>query len=250
MQIDGVLNFREVANLVGAGGRTMRRGQLFRSGSFAGITAAGLAQLSALGISQVIDLRNAREKRSFDFSGLQAAGVTVAGLPHALELGELASVLRTETARPQDVVDAMTATYAKLPFYFADIYRELFRICLQHNGPIVVNCSVGKDRTGVAIALLLSALDVPRADIVADYDKTNAQQGLIRQHLRNRPGANRYAQIPDAIMDPVLHANPRYLNTMFDAVEARAGSAKSFVADVIGLGHGGVAALQARFLQS
>src|SRR3546814_7502585 len=35
--------------------------------------------------------------------------------------------------------------------------------------PMVINCTAGKDRTGVAAALVLTALDVPRDIIIADY---------------------------------------------------------------------------------
>lgn len=250
MQIDGVLNFREVAGVTSIDGRQIVPGQLFRSGSYATITPVGLAQIRALNITKVVDLRNTREQHRFSFLRLRAAGVASGGLRHELELGELAAVLRAEAAEPEDVARVMEDTYRKLPFYFAKIYQRFFHICLTHDGPVAVNCSVGKDRTGVGIALLLSALGVARADILAEYDKTNLQTEQIRHHLRTRPGANGYAQISDVVMAPVLWANPRYMEAMFAEVEEKAGSPLSFVSDVIGLGQDGISALRQRFLSA
>ncbi len=250
MQIDGVLNFREVAGLTNMDGQHIIPGQLFRSGSFAAITPAGLAQFRALTITKVVDLRNAHEQQRSAFTRLHEAGVMLVGLRHELELGELAAVLRAKRSEPEDVARAMEDTYRKLPFYFIEIYREFFRVCLTHHGPLAVNCSVGKDRTGVGIALLLSILGMTRSDILAEYDKTNLQVDQIRRHLRTRRGANRYAQISDAVMAPVLWANPRYLEAMFAEVEEKAGSPLGYVSDVIGLGREGVSALRQRFLST
>ena len=246
--VDGVLNFREVAGLATSDGRRLRSGLLYRSGSYAGITKTGVGQLAALGITQVVDLRNLRERAAFGFDRIEAAGVLVAGIRHSLELGELAAILRAEAATAADVVRIMEDTYRKLPGYFAEIYGEVFRTCLTHIGPVAVNCSVGKDRTGVAIALLLSALGIPREAIIAEYALTNAQADAIRAHLRGRTRGRIYATLSDEKLAAVLRADPRYLTAMFDAVEAAAGSAKGFVTDILGLDAAALARLEARFL--
>ena len=49
-------------------------------------------------------------------------------------------------------------------------YKKFFEILLdQNNGTILYHCSAGKDRTGVATALLLSALGVDRETVINDY---------------------------------------------------------------------------------
>ena len=92
VSVDGVLNFREVAGLATSDGRRLRSGLLYRSGSYAAITKTGVGQLAALGITQVVDLRNLRERAAFGFDRIEAAGVLVAGIRHSLELGELAAI--------------------------------------------------------------------------------------------------------------------------------------------------------------
>lgn len=250
MQIDGVLNFREVAGLPATDGRHIMPGRLFRSGSYADITAGGLAAINALNITTIVDLRNAREQQRFPFERLHASGIFSVGLRHQLELGELAAVFRTAASEPEDVARVMEDTYRTLPFLFSNIYRVLFRVCLDHAGPVAVNCSVGKDRTGVGIALLLSALGVSRAAILAEYDKTNLHTARIRQHLRTRPGSNRYAGVPDAVLAPMLWANPHYLKSMFAEIEKEAGSPLGYVRDVLGLDQDEISGLRRRFLSA
>lgn len=248
--IDGVLNFRAVAALPTRDGRRLRRGMIFRSGSFAGISALGVERLLALGVSRIIDLRNERERRAYGFGRVEQAGIEIVGLSHALELGELSAVLRDEAATPQDVVRTMEDVYRKLPFYFGGIYREFFRACLTHDGSIAVNCSAGKDRTGVAVALLLSVLGIPRDEIVDEYALTNGQVDRIRDNLRTRPHGRVHPRVSDEMLSALVRADPRYLAAMFEAVEKEAGSAEAFAVRAFGLDSGALAKLRNRYLDA
>ena len=47
---------------------------------------------------------------------------------------------------------------------------EVVRAVIEPEGmPVAIGCAAGKDRTGVAIAIILAALGVPRELVVADY---------------------------------------------------------------------------------
>ena len=58
-------------------------------------------------------------------------------------------------------------------------------------GGSVFHCSAGKDRTGMAAALILSALDVPRQTIIDDYMLTlehfdsSRLIDIVEGHLRD-----------------------------------------------------------------
>jgi len=68
----------------------------------------------------------------------------------------------------------MTESYPRLLGTFHDQYRRVFAELLAGHAPLAFNCAAGKDRTGVAAALLLTALGVPRETVIADYLLTNA----------------------------------------------------------------------------
>jgi protein-tyrosine phosphatase len=67
----------------------------------------------------------------------------------------------------------MTASYPRMLTQFNGQFRRMFGELLAGHAPLAFNCSAGKDRTGLAAALLLTALGVPRATVIEDYELTN-----------------------------------------------------------------------------
>jgi protein-tyrosine phosphatase len=61
----------------------------------------------------------------------------------------------------------------------AQLAAAVAAIARAQPGGVVVHCQVGKDRTGLVIALVLSALDVPTNEIVADYTLSHARLKLL-----------------------------------------------------------------------
>src|SRR3546814_12310423 len=68
----------------------------------------------------------------------------------------------------------MIALYRMIPVDHAASYRAMFERITDGRVPLLINCSAGKDRTGVGAALILAALGVPRPTIVQDYLATTA----------------------------------------------------------------------------
>jgi protein-tyrosine phosphatase len=56
---------------------------------------------------------------------------------------------------------------------YAGHFRRFFEHLLAESTPLVFHCSAGKDRTGFAAALILSALGVSREIVFQDYMLTN-----------------------------------------------------------------------------
>jgi len=68
---------------------------------------------------------------------------------------------------------AMIDLYRVLPAWMTPRLRGIVSRIAQGDVPVLVHCAAGKDRTGIAVALLLAVLDVPRETIVEDYLLTN-----------------------------------------------------------------------------
>ncbi|QUH01303.1 tyrosine-protein phosphatase [Saccharopolyspora erythraea] len=117
----------------------------------------------------------------------------LAGKPHPL--AEVARVHRVPLLEEErgggggadDTRHALTALYQRMLDRAAKKLVEVFRIVLESDGPVLIHCAAGKDRTGVASAMLLSAAGVRRDAIVADYVLTDQNMPRVLQRLSVDP---------------------------------------------------------------
>jgi protein-tyrosine phosphatase len=164
--IDGVLNARDIGGLAGELGE-VRRGLVFRAACLSGLTPNGAERLARLGLRTVVDLRTGLERR--EEPNRVAAAPGLAGV--------------------REVSIELLTTLHDLPDTSEGLYRHLVERCgpgivavLEQLAapdvlPALVHCLVGKDRTGLTVALLLDLLGVGRPAIVADYVASNLGLG-------------------------------------------------------------------------
>ena len=132
--------------------------------------------------------------------------------------------------------DKLTGTSARK--ILADIYRSLvldhanaYKLFFNslsdpNNFPLTFYCVAGKDRTGLAAALLLTALGASRDTIYDDYLLTNTYWEMSTDVLR---------QESDEVREAVFTADTQYLEAAFAAMSDHYGSAESFVQTILGL---------------
>lgn len=156
--VSGAVNFRDVGGLP-AGDRRTRSGVLYRSGNLVAVDDEGARTLRDLGIRRVIDLRDESEVAHAP-SRLDDA-VEIQHEP--LFLGSVASFFERDLS-----LDEM---YAALIDDSADRVVAAVRGILRAQ-PVLVHCTVGKDRTGVTVAIALAAAGVDREAVIADYART------------------------------------------------------------------------------
>ena len=180
-------NFRELGGYTGCGGRHVKYGAFYRSPALANIkTPADRARFEALGVRTVFDFRSEKERTLApdpDFPG-------VVNIPASAMLAEdgsevdfdLEKLLRSEDGIRM-LTEGVHESYARMPFG-NPAYRALFGAIRAGQTPILFHCTAGKDRTGVAAALILKALGVSREDIVEDYLLTNACRTTGRDQFR------------------------------------------------------------------
>jgi len=239
------LNFRSLAGLVGDGGRRIRAGRLFRSGGFDQLSDAGADTLQWLGLGSVCDLRSVGEHKKFP-SPLPAAGFPLAMDAPESDPSEATRVVGDPNATPQDVRAAMFEVYSGMPSRFATSLRAVFDAALSCRGGLLVQCAIGKDRTGVAVALLLAALGVPREEILADYTASNRARDAIFDAMAARnPGRE---PPPAELLAPLLAADPDYLRAFWARLDVDYGGEAGYLISGLGLGADAIGALRARWL--
>lgn len=155
LYLEGAVNVRDLGGLSAVDGQMVRRGQIYRSDVLYRLTAADGEKLQALGIQTVIDLRSRGEVEHYPVSPLVAAGVRHINIPLVLD--------------PPVACATMLEDYLLLLRHTGKAFREIFDHLARDLYPVVINCFAGKDRTGLASALILGALGVSDETIVADY---------------------------------------------------------------------------------
>jgi protein tyrosine/serine phosphatase len=255
IELDGVINFRDFGGGAGADGRRIRTGLLYRSGHHATATDADLEQLAALGFKLFVDLRRPPE-RTRDPARRPATAAAVPVLEHQGPTEVLVAphltFLAEPGATPARVSEQMTIGYRGYPFdpHYVAMYRDYFGLLADLDGPVLVNCHAGKDRTGFLCALTLHALGAPREDIVADYLATNRHN---RADARLADMAAQFEEThghapSEALLRAMLSANAAWLDAAFDAIAEQHGGTDSYLEEVVGLTPAGREAIRDRLL--
>src|SRR5215203_1164399 len=184
--IDGALNFRDLGGLR-AGDEVVRRGMLYRSAMTHEITREGMDLLvRRYGLRTVIDLRSEEEIGEYGVAPFTANGVAYHHHPVSSRASSPPEIIRQYQEEMREGRFDWTASYLRMVENGSAALRGVFEVLAAPEGmPAVFHCIAGRDRTGVAAALLLGTLGVDAEQIAADY----AMTGL---HLRRH--AHRFAR--------------------------------------------------------
>lgn len=212
LDIDGVNNVRDVGGIPAEGGR-IRTGVLLRSGQLSGATTTGVNALRG-SIRHIVDLRDGEEVAA---EPTEIEGPDTTHLP--LFLGSVRSFFETDTS--------LDDLYLHLLEESGERLVEAIRI-IAAGAPTLVHCTVGKDRTGVTVALALSAVGADREAVIADYALTESQLPLQRSQ---RIAAYLRAQHPEAVNAVALatQSPAPVMRRLLEQVDARWGSAAGYL---------------------
>ncbi|WP_343345029.1 tyrosine-protein phosphatase [Sphingomicrobium sp. XHP0239] len=230
--LEGARNCRDFGGYRTRGGETVARGKLFRSNRLSQLTAADCERLDATGIDTIFDLRVSREREA-DPTVWDAPHLTVHTYPpgHKRRLVDMALDYPPTEA---GALDLMQDFYAQLPLTLAHAFADILRRIADGALPCLIHCSAGKDRTGMAAALILEALDVPRATILADYALTDLdrvdEEGMARSVVsaKNVSGSSARERLRQRFGDEAIavmrSARQSFLEAAFAGAERAHGS--------------------------
>ena len=183
LRLEGPVNFRDLGGYAGLDGRRVRWGRLFRSDALETLTEADLDVLDRLGVRLICDLRRDEERARATSLLRDHPGIRIEHLP----IGDLAAETRTMARRvmrgeiAEVGVDTMAGVYLTILRLHADSFGTIVANAADAaNLPMIVHCTAGKDRTGVASALLLAALGVDDEAILADYELSTEYHSVAK----------------------------------------------------------------------
>lgn len=247
LPLEQASNFRDIGGYQTEDGRTVKWGQVYRSGAMPLLTEADYTYLESLGLDSVVDFRSIDEREVVpdlldDRTGALfiANDYSIAALMQDYQHGDGENMYAgmEEMLRPQ--------------------YRSMIRRIVADEGAVLYHCSAGQDRTGVATALIYEVLGVDRETIIQDYhlstELRRTQFEMPDIDPADYPG-NMIVQYYMAARAQGRGAEPLYTPSgashivqFFDYIDAEFGGAEAYMKDSLGLSEADIDALRERLL--
>jgi protein-tyrosine phosphatase len=255
LPLEGGRNFRDLGGYRADDGRQVRWGRIYRSGVMSGLTASDLDYLGKLGIAVVCDLRNPQERASEPSPFLATHGAQVVTFDYDIS-NSLNGFGQLKTR--DQAIAAFAAAYVGFIDTLAPNYTDMFARLVDGRAPLAMNCSAGKDRTGMGSALVLSVLGVPRQTVVADYALTQVYTPPA-QYLRQMAGsgtvpglsdqqAQVFRRLPPEVLDVMMGSDPEVMRQALAEIDRKFGGPIALAKSRLGLTDAKIAALRGAYL--
>ena len=235
IELEGAVNVRDLGGLPTTDGGVTVAGRLLRADNLQDLSPADIATLvGGIGLTTVVDLRSTHELTAEGPAPLDAVdGVRHVHHPVLPELGDSTDVVAAAllSRRRQDrslyPEDPAAGHYLGYLEDRPDQVTGALRTIAHAPGPALVHCAAGKDRTGVVIALALSASGVEPAAVVADYAATGQRIEAILDRLRS---SQTYKADIEGKPAAVHEARPQTMTAFLEQVDARHGGVTRWLA--------------------
>jgi len=253
LPLEGGRNFRDLGGYRTAGGQSVKWGHLYRSGAMHELTAGDYEYLADLDIAVICDFR-ANSERAEEPTSWAAGPVEQLEWDYEMDTSGFAEAFAGEPS-PEQSAAAMTQFYRQAPTEFAERYAIMFDRIAAGDLPLAFHCTAGKDRTGVAAALILSALGVPRETILADYAMSDdlvdymAELREERENIDPEDPMAFWAQLPEAVIAPFMASDPAYLQAALEQIEADHGSVEAYLSGTLDVSDADMAAMRRDLLE-
>lgn len=261
LNIAELKNARQLGGYIGADGRPVKDGLLIRTEGLDKLSDAAAADLAKqYAIAYVVDFRMEYERAlaaDKEIPGATNEWITVYEMdmtdPEIAQL--MVKISKAENELQKSVEYAKTGRLATL---YTEIllsdrgqkgYARFFEILLNADGPVLWHCTYGKDRTGVAAALLLYALGVDEDTIMEDFLLTNE---VYRENITKMEAGLKAAGYDDAVVgeaQAMAGVKGEYLKAAFDAVKKEYGSMENYIRNQLGVSDEALHQLREKYLE-
>src|SRR6185312_4315316 len=163
IRLEGVGNFRDFGGYAARDGRRIKHKKLYRSAHHAMATDADLEAITALEIAVIVDLRRGEERER---------------MPSRRHTAFAGRVIENET---NDAIADPWMEFVRGSDASEGAFRRYLSALAEADGPVLIHCAAGKDRTGILAALTHHLMGVERDDIFADYLLTNELAGIAER---------------------------------------------------------------------
>lgn len=257
--LEGLPNTRDIGGIPAADGRFVKHARLLRSGALDHATDRDLATLlDDFNLRTVIDLRTEEERKEHPdpedglvgvhFEDAPVLSTSTFGVTREGGMMQALKMLRTVQKNPASIMEEVYERMMLDEQSQQGFARFFDDVLAADEGAVLWHCTIGKDRAGLAAALLLHVLGAPREAIAQDYLATNDYVQSETQNIMDALSSFGLAGKLDSSIHVINSADPRFLQAAFNAVEREYGSLDAYVRDQLGVTDEKRAALRERYL--
>lgn len=226
LPMEGGFNFRDLGGIKTREGKYVKWGKFFRTDELSSLTSSDLTYLKYIPIISVVDFRTKSEielkpdklpssvKERYEMN-ISPGNLDLKGF----DLDQLAK-LNTDS-----VMVAMNKALVT-DSVIIDTYKQFFALLQnESNLPVIFHCTAGKDRTGMAAALILFTLGVDEDTIMKDYLSSNI-------YLKDK-----YAKLIEErpFLEPMFTVKKEYLQTSIDLINEKYGSVDNYLTNQLNI---------------
>ncbi|MBF0552365.1 MAG: tyrosine-protein phosphatase [Deltaproteobacteria bacterium] len=222
VSLQGATNFRDLGGYSTKDGRTTQWGVCFRSDALNRLTSDDMAYLKNSGLGLAVDLRMDTEVTAADGADVPAITGDMAYLRRPI-LYDAADLHNRISEGGQGFTEAdLIQLYRQFVDEYAEAYAQVFDDLAEHGPGMVVHCTAGKDRSGVAAALVLMAVNVPDETIIADY--------LLTDQYYAPSVAPPYKRLDPTRIQPLLKSPPNAMQQTLNYIRTNYGGVDEYLA--------------------
>ena len=223
IDMDNILNFRDLGGYTTSEEKQLKWGLIYRSGHLSNSNLFDQEKLKKLGIKTIIDFRAEKDRRDHPyFTNISKINIPI----ESGDFSTMKDVLIKDNFTRSETIAYIQKSYIEILENDADKYAEMFDVLLDKNNyPILLSSHLGKDRTGIAAALLLYVLGVPEYTIEEDYLASN-------KYIDPKKTISISEPLPETLqeaMTALFSANNAYLNFAFDYIKETYGSIDNYL---------------------
>ena len=242
LPVQGGLNFRDIGGYKTTDGREVVWGKIYRSAAISKLTDADVKLMDSRHIRTVVDFRGNAEAAAAPDRLVEGTDYVLSpwGSDSLPDSKKMVEYLKKG--------DFLTGFYGEQGVkYFGDRYRPLFVKLLTVDGDeaVMYHCTGGRDRTGMATALILYVLGVPEEKIEEDFVASNV-------YLKPMMGQNTVALaaasgMSEAEIRKAMELRPELLDIFFGSIKTHYGSVENFFSKEMGIGPNEIAILKSKY---
>ncbi|WP_331344579.1 tyrosine-protein phosphatase [Cellvibrio sp. UBA7661] len=260
LPLEGGFNFRDLGGYSTNDGRMVQWGKIYRSGTMVDLTQRDYEYLGKLDINVMCDFRSREEIQQEPTAWKNfAPDADYQTKDYSMREMMSASLRFDQVKTAEQAQEMFKGFYRTGPYRFKNELSKMFNDLADNKAPLAFNCSAGKDRTGMAAALVLTALDVPRNLIEQDYALTEkvanfGQREMLRRMRAEQQGKTAeaphsgIAAMPAEARNVFMGSDPIFIQAMFEELEKNHGSARNFIRDELNIDDQKIARIQKLYL--